>query len=258
MIETFRELLHYRGLLSALVVRHLHTRYRGSILGFLWSLLNPLCLMAVYTVVFHYYMRSGTDENYSIFLFTGLLPWLWTVSSLHEGTASIVSSGHLITKSMFPAHILPVVTVITNLINFLLSLPVLFIFMYFSDVPVHASVLLLPIIIVLQFLFLQGLVTGLSALNVHFRDVQHLVGNLLTLLFFLCPIVYSASLVPERLRYTLLVNPFALFTMSYHKVLLEGTIPVEELTLLPAYAIFTLVSGHLIYERYRESFAESL
>lgn len=258
MVEGIKEIVKFRGLLWALVVRHLHTRYRGSVLGFLWSLLNPLCLMAVYTVVFHYYMRSGTDEHYSIFLFTGLLPWLWMTSSLHEGTASIVSSGHLITKSMFPAHLLPVVSVVTNLINFLLSLPLLFIFMWLGGVPVHATAILLPVVIIVQFMFLQGLVVGLSSLNVHLRDVQHLVGNILTLLFFMCPIVYASTVVPDKYRYTLLLNPFALFTMSYHKILLDGEVPLHELTVLVPVALFVLIGGYSIYHRYRESFAESL
>jgi len=128
MFHNIKELYRYRSLVWALVVRHLATRYRGSVLGFMWSFLNPLCLMLIYSLVFKYYIRFSGVENYTIFLFCGLLPWLWFSSSLSESTSSIVSSGHLITKSMFPAHILPTVSVITNLINFILSLPLLFIF----------------------------------------------------------------------------------------------------------------------------------
>lgn len=258
MIRNFRELYRYRALLGALVVRHLHTRYRGSLLGFLWSLLNPLCLMAVYTVVFHYYMRAGTDEHYTIFLFAGLLPWLWMVSSVNEGVTSIVSSGHLITKSMFPAHILPVVSVLTNLVNFALSLPLLFIFMFASGVPFQAALLALPLLAGIQLFFLKGLAVGLSALNVHFRDVQHIVANVFTLLFFLCPIVYSAALIPERFRFTLALNPFALFTLSYQRIILEGDVPWGSLGMLSLFALLSLLAGHLVFDRYRESFAESL
>ena len=125
MFHNLTELYRYRALVWALVGRHLATRYRGSVLGFVWSFLNPLCLMAVYTVVFKYYMRSNVVEHYSLFLFCGLLPWQWVASSAVEGTNSLVSSGHLITKSMFPAHILPVVSVVTNLVHFLLALPLL-------------------------------------------------------------------------------------------------------------------------------------
>lgn len=259
MFRNISELYKYRTLLGALVVRHLHTRYRGSALGFLWSLLNPLCLMAVYTVVFHHYMRAGgNDEHYTIFLFSGLLPWLWMTSAVNEGTTAIVSSGHLITKSMFPAHILPVVSVVTNLVNFMLSLPLLFIFMYASGMSFHPALLSLPVIIAVQFLFLKGLAVGLSALNVHFRDVQHIVGNVFTFLFFLCPIVYSASLVPERFRFTLDLNPFALFTTSYHEIIMNGRVPWESLGMLTLFALVSLLFGHIVFDRYRESFAESL
>ncbi len=258
MIKNLVELYRYRTLLWALVIRHLNTRYRGSALGVLWSLLNPLCLMAVYTVVFHHYMRAGNVEHYTIFLFSGLLPWLWMTSAVNEGATAIVSSGHLITKSMFPAHILPVVSVITNLINFLLALPLLFIFMYFSGVPFGIGLMGLPIIMFLQFLFLKGLAVGLSALNVHFRDVQHIVGNLFTLLFFLCPIVYSAALVPERFQFTLLLNPFALFTIGYHDIIMKGYIPWESFGMLSVFALASLLIGHIIFDKYRESFAENL
>ena len=200
-------------------------------------------------------MRSAAIEHYSIYLFTGLLPWVWTTSALHEGTSSISSSGHLITKSLFPAHILPVVAVLTNLINFLLSLPLLVLFMVFSGLSIPWSWVMLPWIVTVQFLFLSGLTLGLSALNVHYRDVQHLIGNILTFLFFLCPIVYAASVVPEHLQYTLLINPFALITVCYHKILLDGALPVKELAVLSGVAIVCLFIGEWMY---RQSFAESL
>ena len=188
MLSHFKQLIKYRTLIGALVVRHLSIRYRGSLLGFLWSLLNPLILMLVYTLVFSYYMRFD-QKNYSVFLFTGLLPWLWLSSALSEGTTSIVSSGHLITKSMFPPNILPFVSVVTNMIHYLLALPLLLIFMLFSRMPFHWTLLLVPFVILIQFTLSYGIALVLSSLNVKFRDIQHLVGNALTFLFFLCPIL---------------------------------------------------------------------
>ncbi|MFM1847576.1 MAG: hypothetical protein RL417_1050 [Pseudomonadota bacterium] len=259
MIDHVGELWRFRALISALVVRHLSIRYRGSVLGFLWSFLNPLCLMLVYTLVFKFYIRFDSVPNYTIFLFCGLLPWLWFTSAVSEGTSSIVSSGHLITKSMFPPHVLPTVAVLTTLVNFLLSLPLLFIFMFFAGMPFHAALLGLPIVILLQFIFLVGLALGLGALNVQYRDVQHLVTNLLTFLFFLCPILYPVSSVPEQFRFTLDLNPLALFTVFYHNLILDGVWPsLNAWVYLIAWVGFVMLAGYAIFNRHREGFAESL
>lgn len=259
MTRHFREIFAFRSLVWALIKRHLATRYRGSALGFLWTFFNPLLLMLVYTLVFHYYIRSSTQPNYSIFLFCGLLPWMWVTSGVVEGTTSIVSSGHLITKSMFPPQILPTVSVCAAGINFILSLPLLFLFMWYAGMPFYWTLLLIPGIALLQLFLLLGVVYGLGALNVRYRDVQHLVGNFLTLLFFLCPILYEQSVVPERFRFTLEWNPFALLAIMYHKVILEGQIP--ELKLIGTVAGFvalSLIVGTAVFQRFREEFAELL
>jgi lipopolysaccharide transport system permease protein len=257
--ETVREVYRYRALVWALAQRHLATRYRGSLLGFLWSILNPLFLMLVYLLVFHYYMRSSFVEHYPIFLFCGLLPWAWTSSALMEGATSIVSGGHLITKSMFPAQLLPVVSVLTTMVNFILSIPLLILFMFLSGVPLHSTFLLLPVVILLQFLLLVGAGLALSALNVLFRDVQHIVGNLLSLLFFLCPIVYPESVVPAHFKFSLDLNPLALLTQVYHQIILNGALPtLTQALYLGGWTALVLLVGNLIFIRYRESFAELL
>ena len=126
------ELWKSRTLVDALVRRHIATRYRGSFLGFFWSFLNPLCLMAIYTLVFSHYMRVAGGPNYHLMVFAGLLPWICSTSALHEGTSSLVSSGHLITKSIFPAHVLPFVSVLAAVIHFILALPILVFFMFMA------------------------------------------------------------------------------------------------------------------------------
>ena len=154
------ELWRFRALIWALVWRHLQTRYRGSFFGFLWSFLNPLCLIAVYSLVFQYYIRFQSVEHYTLFLFTGLLPWIWFSSGLLEAIGSISAGGSLITKAMFPAHILPIVSVLTNLANFLFALPLLLAFMMFDGLSFTWNLLYLPFVIVLELLFLSGLFPG--------------------------------------------------------------------------------------------------
>jgi lipopolysaccharide transport system permease protein len=259
MFDNFKDIFRYRALIGALVVRHLSVRYRGSVLGFLWSLLNPLCLMLVYSLVFDRYMGLRSGDHYAIFLFCGLLPWLWITSGLLEGCSSIVSSGHLITKSMFPAQILPTVAVITSMINFLLSLPLLFFFMLAAGLEMHLTLLMLPLLIAVQFLLLLGLSLMLGALNVRYRDVQHVVGNLLTFLFFLCPIIYRPDIVPPRWQFMLDLNPFALITICYHDLILDGRAPsLWAAGYVSLSVLFFLLLGTMVFNHYRESFAEQL
>lgn len=254
-----KELWRGRALIDALVRRHLATRYRGSVLGWVWSLMNPLCLMGVYTLVFSYYMRFDGGPRYHLLVFAGLLPWIWSSAALTEGTAALVSSGHLITKSLFPAHILPFVSVTATMVHFLLALPMLALFMYAAAVPLSLPWLVLPVIVGVHAVFLNGMVLALSALNVFYRDVQHLVGNILTLLFFLCPIVYPVSAVPERFRPLLELNPFALLTQIYQGVLIEGRLPaLDSVGYLVGVTALVWVAGALVHTYYRERFAEAL
>ena len=253
------ELWRARTLIDSLVRRHIATRYRGSLLGCLWSFLNPLCLMAVYTLVFSHYMRVAGGPNYHIMVFAGLLPWFCSTSALNEVTTPIVSSRHLITKSMFPAHVLPFVSVVSSMIHFLLALPILIVFMYCSGVSVSATWLVLPFVVALHAVFLLGVVLGLSALNVFYRDVQHLLGNVLTFVFFLCPVVYPRSNIPERARFWIDLNPLALLTEFYQMLLVEGEVPrFSQLLYLAGVSFCFLAIGVWIHQRNREQFAEAL
>ena len=259
MRRVFEELWKFRTLVEALVRRHVATRYRGSFFGFLWSLLNPLCLMAVYTLVFHYYMRFDGGKAYHLMVFAGLLPWLWTSSALSEGTSAIAGSGHLITKSMFPAHVLPFVSVVSTLVHFILALPILALFIIAGGGSLSITWLALPMVIAIHGVFLFGMVLALSALNVFFRDVQHIVGNLLTFLFFLCPVVYPSSAVPDRFKFLLAFNPFALLTTMYQGILINGVLPsLESCTYIVAISLCAVLVGALVHDALRESFAEAL
>ncbi len=257
MFRNIIELWKYRALVQALVLRHLNARYRGSVLGFVWSFLNPLCLIAVYSLVFRYYIRFAGVEHYTLFLFAGLLPWIWFSSGLLESTSSISSGGSLITKALFPAQILPTVTVLTNLANFIFALPLLVLFMWYSGVSVTLNFLFLPLVIFLELIFLLGLSFLLSSLNVRYRDVQHILGNFLTLWFFLCPILYPVSQVPEKFKFTLFLNPVSHFTRMYQNIIVDGTFPnIESLEISLIYAVLMFLIGNLVFNVYREEFAE--
>jgi ABC-type polysaccharide/polyol phosphate export permease len=251
------DLLRHRSLVLALLVRELKVRYRGSILGFVWTFLNPLLLMAVYALVFRYYMRI-TVPNYALFLLAGLLPWTWFSSSLADGTNAIVGGSSLVTKSLFPTEILPTVVVLSNMVNFALSIPLLAVagWVYGVSFDPLAWLWLVPVI-GLQCVFTLGLVLSLAALNVHYRDVQHVVANLLLLWFFLTPIVYPASQVPERLHPLLWANPMALFTEVYRDIFVTPGWPgLKTVGLLTIHALASILVGAKIFDGYRDTFPE--
>ena len=201
MISSFKKIFIYRELIVNLVNRELKSRYRRTFLGFLWSFLNPLLLMMVYTLVFSLFIRIEM-ENYSSFVFCGLLPWLWFTSSLSDGVNSLINSAQLITKTYFPVEVLPIVSVLTHLVNYIFSLPILIIFLLFNKITLGLPLLicLIPLLL-LQFLFTQGLVLITTSFNVYFRDVQLILANLLTFCFFLCPIIYSSPIIPGHYKF---------------------------------------------------------
>jgi lipopolysaccharide transport system permease protein len=261
MHNHLQALFRHHALVRALVVRHLSSRYRGSVLGYVWSLLNPLFLMAVYSLVFHHLVgvKVGSDANYAVVLFSALLPWIWISSALLEGTSALVASGHLVTKSLFPPQILILVSVLTSAVHYLLALPVLMLFILGAGLPISFTWLLLPLLMGGTILFLYGTALSLGALNVLYRDVQHLVGNALSLLFFLSPIVYSVSLIPEPYRQYLPLNPFALSISLFQGITLNGVMPtLLEWGALFGWGIVTLALGILIFEYHREHIPELL
>lgn len=238
MFETARKLLRFRSLLGTLVARELKARYRGSLLGFVWSLVNPLLLLAVYAFVFGKVFSppqaEGQTYPYALFLITGLFPWVWISTSLLEGTVSLVANGGLIRKAVFPAEILPQVSVLSNLVHFLFAVPILLGAMVVGRVmgyPVLGpATLLLPVVILLELVLAAGLALGLAALNVYFKDTRDLLANLLTLLFFLTPIIYELSAVPSRLLGSVVrwLNPFTSYTLAFQDVLLHARVPAAE------------------------------
>ena len=186
MIATAARVLRQRQLLAVMTARELKARYRGSMLGFLWSLANPLLLLGVYTFVFSlvFEPRAPGQSPYPVFLVVGIFPWVWVSSALNEATVSLTANAALIRRSVFPVELLPLVAVLSNLVNFLLSVPIVVGALLFARAQGFAvggpSIALLPLVIALHLPFLAGSALALAALSVHFKDVRDLVSNLLT------------------------------------------------------------------------------
>lgn len=264
MWHNLRQLPRYRGLIQSLVARELKARYRGSVLGFFWSFINPLFLLLIYTFVFSVVLpgtRPGTIEPYALFMFCGILPWTWFSSSLAESAGCLIASGNLIKKVLFPAEILPVVTVLANMVHFFFGLPILAIFLLYYRVPVQLpEVLWFPVIVLVQLLLTSGLALVLSALTVHFRDIRDILSNVLTFWFFATPIIYPMSEAPSFGRTLLNLNPFTHLAVSYQEVLFYPG-PFGHWRWLLALGVASLVvflAGYFLFDRLRDSFAEEV
>jgi lipopolysaccharide transport system permease protein len=260
MIRHFRELYQYRGLLISLVQRELKARYRGSVLGFLWTFLNPTLHMLVYALLFTVVMRQNVP-NYAFFMFVGLLPWIWFSSSVGAGASAISDRRDLMTKVRFPAQVLPATVVATNLINYVLSLPLMLGLGAFYGVWPTWHVVAFPLVVLVQLVFTMGLVYIISAVNVTFRDLQHIVQNLLTLWFFCSPVLYQVSAIsnPEIQTLVTLANPMAIIVTSYQAIFYEHRLPDGGPLLGLALASLLLLWGaSQLFEARREDFAESI
>jgi len=257
MIRNFRELYQYRALLWSLTVRELRARYRGSALGFLWTFLNPALLMGVYALLFTVYMRQKI-ENYTLFMFVGLLPWIWFSSSVVGGATTLSDRRDLLTKVRFPPQVLPATVVLTNGINFLLSLPLVFALGAIDGVLPTWHALLIPGLIALQALLTLALTYFISALNVTFRDVQQIVANLMTLGFFLTPILYPLDFIPEEYRaLALYLNPMAGIATAYQDLLYRHQLPTPgPLGVAAVFSVVLLAAAAAYFARRREDLAE--
>lgn len=249
-----------------LTVRELKARYRGSLLGFFWSLVNPLLLLGVYSFVFGFVFRRpfGNTEPYALFLISGLFPWIWVSSSLLEGTVSLVGNAGLIRKAVFPIEILPLVPVLANLVHLLFALPIIALAIAAGRLLGYSVGglwgLALPLVILLQLPMLAGLSLGLAALNVHFKDVRDLLANLLQLLFFLTPILYALdSISLPLIRGLIRLNPFTPFTVSYQHLLFGGRAPgATDLLSMLVVSLVCWWMGSALFERLAETIAEAV
>ncbi|HEY3383873.1 MAG TPA: ABC transporter permease [Vicinamibacterales bacterium] len=269
MFHNLSQLVRYRGLIQSLVARDLKARYRGSVLGFFWSFINPLLLLLVYSFVFAVVLpnRAPETQPYALFLFCGILPWTWFSSSVLESANVLIAGGNLIKKVLFPAEVLPIVTVLSNLVHFLFGLPILIIFLIYYRRPIEfPEVLWFPVVLLTQLILTTGIALIVSALTVHFRDIKDILSNLVTFWFFATPIIYPMTQVEKgSLQRTLLnLNPFTHLAISYQEILFYPSTPPgsfghwKGLLILLAASIALFFAGYFLFDRLRDSFAEEV
>ncbi len=264
-----RELWTYRELIRNLVARDLKVRYRNSILGIVWSWANPLLMMLVFTVVFNFLFVRTDLPHYHVFLLCALLPWQFFSQAVTEATNSIVGNAHLIKKVYFPREILPISIILSNLVNFVIALPVFFGLALVSGARISPWALLLPIPIMVEALFALGICLILSTVNVFYRDTRIILSVVMQAWFFLTPVFYPITQIGQQR--TILgvtfdaqlwlrrLNPMASVIASYRDLLYWGTYTGLDFLLRTAItSLMVLVIGYLIFLRYSPRFGEEV
>lgn len=264
MFSGIKTLFSYRELLFSLTKKELKVKYRGSVLGFFWSLLNPILTMLVYSFVFSIVLRPGIQE-FAIFLICVLLPFNFLSNSVNYGAGSIIGNSNLVNKIYFPREIIPLSVVLANLFNFLLELAALFIVLGIMGYRFYIYLYLLPVVIFIQFFLVVGVTLLVSALNVFFRDLQHLITIIMMVWFFGTPVIYPLSMVPEEYQFIIKINPMTVYTAYYRNIFYfvkypEGAgFPSTTETLIAlGVTILIFFAGYFVFKRLEPRFAEEI
>jgi len=250
--------VHLRDLLFALVGRDLKVRYKRSVLGIAWSLVNPLAQLLVFVFVFGHVLNLG-GPRYSVVVFTGVLAWSWFSTSIMQGAGAIVDNRQLIRRPGFPSAILPVVAGTTNLIHFLLALPVLLLFALIDGSPFGWSLLLLPLVIAVQSLLILGITYVVAMLQVTFRDTAHLAGLILMMMMYLTPVFYDPAIIPAEYRAVYDLNPMVHIIGAFRDIVVHGQAPaLLPLVVVGLVGLGLLGLGYGLFARARAGFVEEL
>ena len=258
-MNILHEIYDYREMIFSLVKRDLRGRYKGSALGFLWTFINPLLQLLVYTMVFSVIMRNGIKDYY-LFLFVALIPWLFFSSCVSVGCSCVLDAGDLVKKIYFPREVLPIAFVTGAFVNMLLCLIVVFCVLIVSGKGLNpVALLFLPIVMVVEYVLALGFTLILSGWTVYLRDLKHVLGIITMAWQFATPVMYSIDMVPEKMRWVFFLNPMSSVIEAYRSILYYKQIP-ELSTLVTAVVVgvLFLIFGAVLFRRIQRGFAENL
>ncbi|MFA5532010.1 MAG: ABC transporter permease [Candidatus Shapirobacteria bacterium] len=263
ILKEIKGIYKWRELLWQMVGREVKARYKQSVLGYFWVILNPLAQMLVMSFAFSIIMRvptySAGNIPYSVFLFTALLPWTLFSTSLGSAAASLVGAGGLITKIYFPRTILVISTIIAKIIDFLFASSILIIYMIAYQIPITWNILWVVPIFLIQQIFTLGLSLFFSAANLLYRDIQYLLSMILLLWMYVTPVIYSADMIPAKYKIFFQINPMAVFINAYRQVIL-GNGPPKYSSLLVGLVVSTIVLfiGFSYFKSREKIFADNI
>ena len=257
MVETIKEIWSYRSMIQSLVHKDLRGRYKASVLGFLWTFIVPLCQLLVYTVVFSVIMRSNVEKFY-LYLFVALIPWNFFSACLTGGSSCILQQHSLVNKIFFPREVVPISYVTSAFVNMLYCEIVVIAVALFSGVQFSfLGLCCLPLVMLVEYLFALGITLIVSAIDVYFRDLEHILGILSMAWMFLTPIMYDLSIVPEKLRPVFNLNPMTSIITAYRDILYRGSVPkLSTLCVAAGIGVFFLAVGFLVFGRLKRRFSE--
>ncbi|MBO5459998.1 MAG: ABC transporter permease [Lachnospira sp.] len=262
-MKHIKELYEYRQMIFSLVKKDLRGRYKGSVLGFLWTFINPLLQLVVFTLVFSIIMRAGYEQYY-LFLFVALVPWMFFASSVQDGSTSILREKDMVKKIYFPREVLPIATVTSGFVNMLLTFIVIFVVLLISGRGINPLALCcLPIVMIVEYILCMGIALIVAALTVYLRDLQYILGILVMALQYLTPVMYGVDMVenssaPDYCVFLFNLNPMTPVINIYRDILYYKTVP-ELQTLLVALGmgILFIVIGEFLFKKLQKGFAEN-
>ncbi len=258
-MNALKELYEYRQMIASLVRKDLRGRYKGSVLGFMWTFINPLLQLLVYTLVFSVIMKNGI-EKYYIYLFVGLVPWIFFSTSVTSGASSVMMNKEMVKKIYFPREVMPISCVTSNFVNMLYSFIVIFVVLLVSGVGVNpiALLCLIPVMLV-EYILCLGFALLSAGLTVYFRDLEYVLGIVTMAWMYVTPVLYDESMVPEKFRTLLYLNPMTPIILAYRDILYYKQVP-EMSTLLQALVVGVvfLVIGYIVFRKLQKGFAEEM
>ena len=248
----------YRELLWNLAHREITQRYKQSILGYAWVIINPLAQLLVMNFVFSTILKvNSLGVPFIIFLSVALLPWNLFTQSLTSSTGALVGNSNLITKIYFPREILVYATIIAKLVDYFYSCIVLVIFFILFRTSISINILWIPAILAIQLIFTMGLSLILAAFNLFYRDIQYLLNLILMVWMYLTPIMYPVEMLPEKYRFIFMLNPMAVIVNAYRQVMLSGSGPnLNSLGLALLMSVTVFIIGFLVFKKFEGEFAD--
>ena len=257
MILMIKNLYQYRELLKSNIKKEIRGKYKGSFLGVLWSFVNPLLMTLVYAIVFPFILRSG-PEHYVTYIVIGILPWNFFTTVISQGTFTVLGNAGIIKKVYFPREILPISVATSGLVNFLISLPIIFIFLLCSGIGFSWYILLLPLVILAQYVLSLAIIFITSAINVYIRDAEYIINFFIQMLFYATPILYSSDLFGSK-AWILKLNPMTTIINSYRDILYSSTMPnMFQLLVVMLVSFVLLFIGIAIFRKLEKGFAEEV
>lgn len=257
-MKLIKELYKYREFLRTSVKKEIRGKYKQSFLGILWSFLNPLLMLAVYAIIFPLILKVRED-NYVLFLFTAMIPWNFFTSVIMQGTNTMLMNGNIIKKVYFPREILPISIATSGLVNFFISCLIMFAFLIFGGLGISKYIVFFPLIVLIQYILQLGLIFILSSVTVYLRDLEHIIGIVLQVLFYATPIVYSInSLQPEFVK-ILYLNPMTHIVQGYRDILYYQVSPnFTGIGIVCIFSFVLLFVGVKLFSKLQKGFAEEL